>query len=91
MSNRIQAAPGLPPSYCLPGLFTLGNDRDASPPERGNGSLPWSGLQAEFLERTPGKNASAEASAKAGIEAVRLRASLLQAHLSIDRVSSGLL
>ena len=48
-------------------------------------------VQTEFLERTPEENASAEPSAKEGIEAIRLYASLLQAHLSIDTVSSGFL
>lgn len=37
----------------------------------GNGPVPWSGLQTEFLERTPGKDASAEPSTKDGVEAVR--------------------
>jgi hypothetical protein len=49
--------------------------------------VPWSGLQTEFLERTPEKKASAEASTKHAIEPFRLRASLFQAHLSIDTVS----
>ena len=63
-------------------------DREASPPERGNGSVPWRGLQAEFLERTPEKNASDDPSTKDGIETVRLCASLFRSHLSIDTVSS---
>ena len=44
-------------------------------------------LQAEFVERTPEKKASAEPSTKHGIEPFRLCASLFQAHLSIDTVS----
>jgi hypothetical protein len=36
----------------------------------GNGPVPWNGLQIEFLERTPGKNSSAELSPKDGVEAV---------------------
>ena len=64
------------------------NDREASPPERGNGSVPWSSLQSELLERTPEKKASAELSTKHRIEAVRLCASLFEPHLSIDTVSS---
>jgi len=64
------------------------SDREASPPERGNRSVPWSGLQTEFVERTPETKASAEPNTKDGIEAVRLGASLLQARLSIDTVSS---
>jgi hypothetical protein len=36
------------------------------------GLFPWSGLQTEFVERTPGKNASVEPSTKDRIEAVRL-------------------
>ena len=50
--------------------------------------MPWSSLQTEFLGRTYEKKASAEPSTKEGIEAVRLCASLLQARLSIDTVSS---
>jgi hypothetical protein len=38
----------------------------------GNGSVPWSGLQTELVERTPEKKASAEPSTKDVIEAVRL-------------------
>jgi hypothetical protein len=38
-------------------------------------------LQTEFLERTPESKAKAEPSTKDGIEPVRLRASLFQAHL----------
>jgi hypothetical protein len=38
----------------------------------GNGSLPWSGLQAESGEQTLGENASGEPSTKDDIEAVRL-------------------
>jgi hypothetical protein len=40
----------------------------------GNGPVPWSGLQTEFVERAPRKNASAEPSTKDGSEAVRLGA-----------------
>jgi hypothetical protein len=40
----------------------------------GNRSVPWSGLQTEFVERTPGKNAIVESSTEEGIEAVRLGA-----------------
>jgi hypothetical protein len=36
-----------------------------------NGSLAWSGLQTEFVERPPEKHASAELSTQHGIEAVR--------------------
>ena len=53
----------------------------------GNGPVPWSGLQTEFLERTPGKDASAEPSTKDGAELFVSVPSLLQAHSSIDRVS----
>jgi hypothetical protein len=38
--------------------------------------VPWSGLQIEFLERTPEKKASAEPSTKNGIEPVLFAASL---------------
>ena len=38
----------------------------------GNGPVPWSNLQTEFVERTPGKTASADSSTKDSIEAVRL-------------------
>jgi hypothetical protein len=48
-------------------------------------------LQTEFMERTPEKKASAEPSTKDGIDPFRLRASLFQAHLSIDAVSWFLL
>jgi hypothetical protein len=78
-------------SLTYPGLFTHESDREAIPPERGNEPVPWSGLQAEFLERTPEKKASAEPGTKHGIEPVRLCASLLRAHLSIDTVSGFLL
>jgi len=44
-----------------------------------------------FWSERLGKNASAEPSTKDGIEAVRLRASLLQARLSIDAMSSFLI
>jgi len=71
-----------------PELFTHEGDREASPPERGNGPLPWSGPQTEFVERRPEKNANAKPSTRHGFETIRLRASLLQAHLSIDTVSS---
>jgi hypothetical protein len=37
----------------------------------GNGPLPWNSLQTEFVERTPGKNASADSSTKDGIEVFR--------------------
>ncbi len=63
-------------------------EREASPPERGNGSVPWTSLQTDFLERTPEKKASAEASTKESIEAVRFGVSLLQAHVSLAIVSS---
>jgi hypothetical protein len=53
--------------------------------------VSWSGPQTEFVERTCEKKASAEPSTKEGIEAVRLCASLLQARLSIDTVSSSFL
>jgi hypothetical protein len=45
-------------------------------------------LRTEFLERTPERKASAGPSTIQGIEAIRLCASLFQAHLSIDRVAS---
>jgi hypothetical protein len=53
--------------------------------------VPWTGLQTEFLARTPEKKASAEPSTKDGIEPVCFRASLFQARLSIYTVSSFLL
>ena len=53
----------------------------------GNGPVPWSGLQTEFLERTPGKNARAEPSTKEDIEAVRFCAFSPPGFLSIDAVS----
>jgi hypothetical protein len=59
-----------------PALLTHDGDRETSPPERGNGSLPWSDLQTEFLDRTPEKKASAEPSTQDGIETVRLCDSL---------------
>jgi len=34
--------------------------------------VPWSGLQTQLMERTPGENASGESSTKNIIEAVRL-------------------
>ena len=40
----------------------------------GNGPEPWSGRQTQFVQRTPGKNASAEPSIKDGSEAVHLYA-----------------
>jgi hypothetical protein len=58
-------------------------DREATPPERGNGSVPWSGLQTEFVERTLEKKASGGPSAQNAIEAVCLCASLFRARLSI--------
>jgi hypothetical protein len=70
----------------MPGLTREG-DREASPPERGNESVPWSGLQTELLERTPEKKPNAEPSTKEGIEAARLCASLLRPRLSINTVS----
>jgi hypothetical protein len=51
----------------------------------------WNGLQTEFAERTPEKKANAEPSTRQDIEAFPLRASLFQARLSIDTVSSFLL
>jgi hypothetical protein len=51
------------------------------------GLVSRSGLQTEFLERTPEKKASAEPSTKQDIELVRLRASFFQTRLSIDTVS----
>ncbi len=59
-----------------------------SPPEQGNGPLPWSDLQTEFVERTPERTATGEPSTKKGIETVRLCALLFQAHLPLDLVSS---
>ncbi len=38
----------------------------------GNRLVAWSGLQTGFVERTPGKDASAGASTEHGIEAARL-------------------
>src|SRR5439155_4284627 len=38
----------------------------------GNGPVPWSVLQTEFVERTPGKNGSDEPSHQARIDDVRL-------------------
>jgi len=52
----------------------------------GNGPVPWSGLQTKFLERTPGKNASAEPSTKDDVEAVRFCAFSLPGSL-LDRQS----
>jgi hypothetical protein len=40
----------------------------------GNGPVPCSGLQTEFLERTPGKNARAMPSTIHGVETLSLRA-----------------
>jgi hypothetical protein len=40
----------------------------------GNGSVPWSGLQTELMERTPEKDVSGEPSTKHGIEAVHFYA-----------------
>ena len=37
-----------------------------------NRPVPWSGLQTQFVKRTPGENASGESSTKNIIEAVRL-------------------
>ena len=53
--------------------------------------MPWSGPQTELLEGTPEKKASVKPSSKHGIAPVRFCASLFQAHLSIDTVSSFLL
>jgi hypothetical protein len=69
-------------------LFGGEGDREASLAERGNESVPLSGLQTEFVERTREKEISGEPSTRHGIELVRLRASLFQARLSIDRLSS---
>jgi hypothetical protein len=52
--------------------------------------VPWSGLQIDFVERTPEKKATAKPSTKHGVEPLRLCASLFQAHLSIDAASSFL-
>ena len=52
----------------------------------GNGSVPWSGPQAEFLERTVGKNASAVPSTTDGIETARLCAFAPPGYPSIDTV-----
>jgi hypothetical protein len=50
----------------VPNLFTQEGDQEASLPERGNGLVPWSGLQTEYLKRTPEKKASGEPSTKQG-------------------------
>jgi hypothetical protein len=73
--------------YNRPGVFTHEGDREASPPERGNGSLPWSGPQINFLEQAPERNVSGEPSTQEGIETVVPCASLLRTHLSITAVS----
>jgi hypothetical protein len=72
--------------HFFPELFTHESDREAKSPERGNGSVLRSGLQTEFMERTPEKNASVEPSTKDAIETVRLCASLLRSHPSIAAV-----
>jgi hypothetical protein len=51
--------------------------------------VPWSSLRAEFAERTPEKNASAEPGTKHGIEAARLHASPFQALPSTDTESQS--
>ena len=53
----------------------------------GNGPVPWSVLQTEFVERTPGKNGSDEPSTKHALKPFVALPSLLQAHPSIDTVS----
>ena len=53
----------------------------------GNGSVPGSGLQTELVERTRGKNASAEASTKDALKLFVSVPSLLQAHPSSDTVA----
>ena len=53
----------------------------------GNGPLPWSGLQTEFVERTPSENASAEPSTKDALKLFVSVPSLFQVHPSIDTVS----
>jgi NMT1-like family len=68
------------------GLFTLVTAiEERALRSEGNGPLPRSGLQTEFVERTLGKNASADSSTKDGIEVFRLCAftppdSLLDRH-----------
>jgi hypothetical protein len=44
--------------------FTHKADREASLPERGNGPVAWSDLQAERLQQTPKKQANGEPSTK---------------------------
>ena len=62
-------------------------DQEARPPERGN--EPALARPANcLLVRTPEKKTSDDPSTKDGIETVRLCASLLRSHLSIDAVSS---
>jgi hypothetical protein len=70
-----------------PGLFTPESDRGATPPEEDNGPLPWSGLQTEFVERTPSENASAEPSTKDALKLFVPVPSLFEVHPSIDTVS----
>jgi hypothetical protein len=53
----------------------------------GNGPVPWSGLQTEFVEQAPGKNASTEPSSKHALKPFVSVPSLLQAHPWIDTVS----
>ena len=54
---------------------------EASLPERGNGPLPWSGPQKLVVVRTPESKATVEPGTKQAVEAVRIGASLFQAHL----------
>jgi hypothetical protein len=50
----------------------------------GNGPVLWSGPQTEFVERTPGKNSSAEPRANMALKLSFSVPSLLQTHPSID-------
>ena len=50
----------------------------------GNGPVPWGGLQAEFVERTARKTASAEPSTKDALKLFVSVPSLFQVHPSID-------
>jgi hypothetical protein len=53
----------------------------------GKGPVPWSGLQAELVERTPGKNAAPSQAPMTALKLFVSVSSLLRARPSIDTVS----
>jgi hypothetical protein len=68
-------------------IFLVTSIEERALQSEGNRPVPWSSLQTEFPERTPGKNLNAEPRPKTALKLFISVPSLFQAHPSTDTVS----